>query len=137
MKCNPATLLACLLLSCGTMAFAQQPYLEQRVEDLEKEVRTLRERLDKLERAPAPAASIEKKRPAYATPIEEVNNPPPAQPPARWNKIKVGMTQIQVTQLVGEPETRNGDRQGERWTFGSGYVDFDAVGEVSGWKAPQ
>jgi hypothetical protein len=131
MKIPEATLLAVVaIIGWHRVAQPAVPDLEQRVEDLEKEVRVLRERLDR--------AGHARPRPAHAAPNEEVDGPPPAKRPLKWDKVRLGMTQIQVTQLVGEPQTRTGDRHGERWSFpDGGQVDFDPVGEVVGWSAPR
>jgi hypothetical protein len=127
----------CIALFVAMPALAAQPYLEQRVEDLEKEMQTLRERLDRLERGAATAPGTDKLR-AVAPAKEDVTPPPQAATAPRWNKIKRGMTQIQVEQLVGKPTSRNGEGYGERWSFGdSAYVEFDAAGEVTGWQAPR
>lgn len=133
-------LFAVLLLAVGGPALAAQnpPYLEERVQNLETQVRELTERLKQMEKRPAQA-----ERPAYAVPLEEANAPArPATPGWQsgegWKKLRRGMNQIQVTQLLGNPAKRSGDRHAERWHYpdDSAWVEFDQVGEVSGWKAP-
>lgn len=129
-----------LVLSCsGVLAAEAAPYLEERVHTLEQQVRELNERLNQLEQRPAAAP-----RPAYAVPLEEANAPPatPAVPgwqtAAAWKKLRRGMNQIQVTQLLGNPVKRSGDRYTERWHYpdDSAWVEFDQVGDVAGWRAP-
>jgi hypothetical protein len=128
-----------MTLSCsGVHAAEGQPYLEQRVQALEQQVRELSERLNQIEQRPAAAAP----KPAYAVPLEEANAPPaPPAPPGwqtaeAWKKLRRGMSQIQVTQLLGNPAKRSGDRYTERWHYpdDSAWVEFDQVGDVSRWQ---
>ncbi len=131
-----------LALGCsGVHAAEGQPYLEERVQALEQQIRTLTERLNQLEQRPAAAAAA---KPAYAVPLEEANAPPAApavpgwQTAGAWKKLRLGMSQIQVTQLLGNPAKRSGDRYAERWHYpdDSAWVEFDQVGDVSRWQAP-
>lgn len=123
----------------GTANAAEaQATLEERVQALEKQVLQLNQRLEHAEQRPSAA-----KAPAYTVPIERVNAPAVAMTPgwqsaANWKKLRRGMSQIQVTQLLGEPSKRSGDRDTERWHYpdDSAWVEFDQVGEVSGWQAP-
>jgi hypothetical protein len=126
------------LFSNAAIAAESQPYLEERVQTLEKQVRELSERLNRMEQRPAAAP-----KPAYEVPLDEANAPARAIVPGwqtgeGWKKLRRGMNQIQVTQLLGNPPKRSGDRYAERWQYpdDSAWVEFDQVGEVSGWKAP-
>ncbi|MGH8454165.1 MAG: hypothetical protein ACRES4_03440 [Nevskiales bacterium] len=119
-------------------AAESQPYLEERVEALEKQVRELNERLKQMEQRPTSAP-----KPAYAVPLDEVNAPVKALVPGwqtgeGWKKLRLGMNQIQVTQLLGNPARRSGDRYTERWHYpdDSAWVEFDQAGEISGWQSP-
>lgn len=132
-------LMALLVGSCAARA-ESGPYLEDRVKALEGEVRDLRERLSQIEQRPAAAP----KAPAYATPLEDSRAPaaptaPGWQTAAGWKKLRRGMSQIQVTQLLGEPVKRSGDRYAERWHYPDekAWVEFDQVGELGAWQAPQ
>lgn len=139
---RPITLALCLgLLSLSaTAAEPQQPFLEQRVQQLEQQVRELTERLGKLEKQPTAAAE----RPAYAVTLEEANAPEKVAVPGwksvqSWEKVRRGMNQIQITQLLGNPSKRSGDRYSERWHYSDdnkAWVDFDQVREVSDWQTP-
>jgi|SRR5688572_14489030 len=127
-----------LLISCAARA-ESGPYLEDRVRALEEEVRALRERLSQIEQRPAAAP----RPPAYATPLEDPRAPStPAvsgwQTAEGWKKLRRGMNQIQVTQLLGEPLKRSGDRYAERWHYpdDKAWVEFDRVGELDAWQAP-
>jgi hypothetical protein len=140
MKRGLLIVLAGYSLGMGAVCAAEgQPYLEERVQTLEKQVRELSERLNQLEQRPAAAEP----KPAYAVPLEEANAPKAEKPPGwqsadAWNKLRRGMTQIQVTQLLGNPVKRSGDRYTERWHYpdDSAWVEFDQVGDVSRWQAP-
>jgi hypothetical protein len=134
---NTGAILLCLF-AAGVGAAESQPFLEQRVQTLEQQVRELSERLKQMEQRPATAP-----KPAYAVPLDEANAPaktlvPGWQSGEGWKKLRRGMNQIQVTQLLGNPAKRSGDRYAERWQYPdeSAWVDFDQVGEVSGWKTP-
>jgi outer membrane murein-binding lipoprotein Lpp len=136
-----ACLVSLCLLAGAASAAESQPYLEQRVQTLEQQVRELGDRLRQLEQRPAAAAPQE--RPAYAVPLEEANAPPAPVVPgwktgAGWKKLRQGMNQIQVTQLLGNPAKRSGDRYTERWQYpdDSAWVEFDQVGEVTRWQSP-
>lgn len=137
---NPMTpaLLICLFPLAASAAPEQAP-VEQRVQQLEQQVRELTERLDQLERSPA-----REERPAYAVPLEEANAPEKAAEPGwksaqAWEKIRRGMNQIQVTQILGNPSKRSGDSHAERWHYegNKAWVEFDRVGEVRIWQAPK
>lgn len=131
-------LCASLALCSGFAAAAEpQPFLEQRVQALEQQVQALTERLSQLEQQPAAT------RPAYEVPLGEANAPsapaaPGWQSSDNWEKLRRGMSQIQITQLLGNPVKRSGDRYTERWHYpdDSAWVDFDQVGDVSRWQAP-
>jgi hypothetical protein len=135
---NRPWLMAIILsLSAGVHAAEGQPYLEERVRTLEQQVRELSERLNQLEQRPAAP------KPAYAVPLEEAAAPavpaaPGWQTAAAWKKLRRGMSQIQVTQLLGNPVKRSGDRYTERWHYpdDSAWVEFDQVGDVSRWQSP-
>jgi len=132
------TLSLLILLLCSQAWAADSSTLEDRVQALEKQVRELNQRIEQLEDRPLAA-----RPPAYAVPLEKANTPAAATPPgwqssANWKKLRRGMSQIQVTQLLGEPSKRGGDRYAERWLYpdDSAWVEFDQVGEVSGWRMP-
>lgn len=133
-----ALVLFAMMLNGPAWAADAQATLEQRVQALERQVLELNQRLEQAEKHPAA-----NKAPAYTVPIERVNAPAVAMTPgwqsaANWKKLRRGMSQIQVTQLLGEPPKRSGDRDAERWHYpdDSAWVEFDQVTEVSGWKAP-
>ncbi len=133
-----ATAVLVCLFAVSAAAAESQPYLEERVQTLEKQVRELSERLNQMEQRPASAP-----KPAYAVPLDEANAPaktivPGWQSGEGWKKLRRGMNQIQVTQLLGNPAKRSGDRYAERWHYpdDSAWVEFDQVGEVGSWKAP-
>jgi hypothetical protein len=136
--------LLCASLALGpglAVAAEAAPFLEQRVQALEQQVQALTERLSQLEQQPAAAAPAA--RPAYEVPLEEANAPktpavPGWQSSANWDKLRRGMSQVQVTQLLGNPAKRSGDRYTERWHYAddAAWVDFDQVGDVSRWQAP-
>ncbi len=130
-----------LLLPALASAAEAQPYLEQRVQVLEQQVRDLSERIVQLEQRPAAAQAPEK--PAYDVPLQEALSPakeivPGWQSAEAWNKLRRGMNQIQVTQILGNPAKRSGDRYSERWHYAddSAWVDFDQLGDVTRWQAP-
>ena len=133
-------ILMALLVGSFAARAESGPYLEERVKALEEDVRALRDRLSQIEQRPAAVA----KPPAYATPLEDPRAPaapvvPGWQTAAGWKKLRRGMNQIQVTQLLGEPVKRSGDRHAERWHYPDekAWVEFDQVGELSAWQAPQ
>lgn len=133
---HPVILLS--VLQAGPCVAAEQPYLDERVQTLEQQVRELSERLNQIEQRPAPP-----EKPAYAVPLEEANETakpatPGWQTAAAWDSLRRGMTQIQVTQLLGNPAKRSGDRYTERWHYpdDSAWVEFDQVGDVSRWQTP-
>jgi hypothetical protein len=135
---SPRLTATVLLLCAGAAGAQEQADLDQRVQALEQQVRELTERLQRLEQSPAAAP-----RPAYAVPLEETAAPavpaaPGWQTAAAWKKLRRGMSQIQVTQLLGNPVKRSGDRYTERWHYpdDSAWVEFDQVGDVSRWQMP-
>lgn len=136
----PVLILWVTLLGSSNAAIAEaQPYLEERVQTLEKQLRELNQRVEQMEQRPATA-----KVPAYTVPLEQANTStvivtPGWQSAASWKKLRRGMSQIQVTQLLGEPARRSGDRYAERWQYpnDSAWVEFDQVSEVSGWRSAE
>lgn len=129
--------LVCLLPQAAS-AEPQQLPMEQRVQQLEQQVHELTERLEQIEQRPVRA-----ERPAYSVPLEEANAPERVPVPGwksvqSWKKIRRGMNQIQITQILGNPAKRSGDNHAERWHYDGdkAWVEFDRVGEVRIWQAP-
>jgi hypothetical protein len=121
-------------IGCSYAIAETKPYLEQRVEDLEKQVQDLGTRLKRLEGTPAATTGDARPREAMQNGSDAVSPPPQ---PRQWKSVRRGMSPMAVSQLLGEPSSRSGDKSGERWTYADGgFVDFDSVPEVTGLKVP-
>jgi hypothetical protein len=128
-----------LLSSVSAGAMADDAALEQRVQTLEQQVRELNRRFNQQELPAAadpgmvPAAS---NAAASAVPID--SGPPGWQSAGNWKKMRAGMNQDQVLDLLGEPERRSGGKYRLRWEYANGgsWVEFDSGAEVNEWQAP-
>ena len=120
--------------------------LRREVRALQREVADLKARVTVLERAVA-AGAPQAATPASAAPQAGAAAPPTvAQPQGpeirhRWREIKHGMTQAQITQLLGKPERVLTLNNQMVWYYhytgiGGGSVVFTNDGHVSSWQNP-
>ncbi|MDE2089244.1 MAG: outer membrane protein assembly factor BamE [Gammaproteobacteria bacterium] len=122
--------------------------LRREVQALQREVADLKARITVLERAVAAGAPQQPSAaPASAPPQAGAVPPPTAAPPQgpeirhRWREIKHGMTQAQITQLLGNPTRTLTLNNQPVWYYhymgvGSGSVVFTDDGHVSSWQNP-
>ena len=149
--------LVALLAASTVLAFHTRPAqagandtasLRREVQALKREVADLKARVTVLERAVAAGAPQQPSAAPASAPAQASAAPPPtaAQPQGpeirhRWREIKHGMTQAQITQLLGRPERVLTLNNQAVWYYhytgvGSGSVVFTNDGRVSSWQNP-
>ena len=132
----PRLLVLLPLLGAAMHSQAAEPASDsQLIESLQREVRELRERVERLE--------AERQRPAPATTPLVAQPVPPAEPvpgggriASNWGLLKPGQTDEEVAEILGEPDNRRTIRKFELWEYGDGIVRF-YLRRLKSWEMPE
>ena len=123
-----------LLLASGEL-FAQSS-IDSRVQKLEETVRALERRVAALEDQLRERNASHDLAPALPA-------PPSAAPPtvasdkAKWRKLRRGMSEGDVEQLLGSPTRVDAFKSGAVWHYGwMGQVQFDGNARLESWHEP-
>jgi len=128
-----------LLLASGEL-FAQSS-IDSRVQKLEETVRALERRVAALEdQLRERNASHDLAPPSAAPaplPIPRADPTTVASDKAKWRKLRRGMSEGDVEQLLGSPTRVDAFKSGAVWHYGwMGQVQFDGNARLESWHEP-
>jgi hypothetical protein len=116
-----------LVVPTGVPAAGGTP-AEQEIEALQRQVRELQERVDRLEAKMAQGVPVNR--------AEEVEPVPGGWRHAfNWNLLVRGMTMEEVTEILGEPQNRRSANKYEFWEYGDGLVRM-YLRRLRSWDMP-
>ncbi len=110
---------------------------DDRVAKLEARIAKLERRVAKLEALLRQAAKVSPRK-ADNVRAPQIR-PGDYKNKANWRRLKRGMTQAQVTEILGDPPKLSAYETGDHWYYPdilSGKVEFDKSGRVKSWSEP-
>ena len=132
--------LAIAVVLASAAAFSAQAHDDERIDQLEQEIQELKQRLSELEAKPR--AEVEEKAPVV---VKEAPESEDAESVAggdgwkyvdNWRKLGIGMSSLQVKNILGEPHRRKGAKNSV-WFYNNGGIVWITDGNVDVWSEPE
>ncbi len=134
--------LAIAVVLSSAAAFSVQAHDSERIDQLEKEIQELKQRLSELESKPE--VKPEEKAPV-ATRREPASENPESVSVAgedgwkyveNWRQLGIGMSSLQVKNILGEPHRKKGAKNAV-WFYDNGGIVWLTDGNVDVWSEPE